>query len=30
MPRFTTVALAAGAALLVRRAVRRRMGTAPL
>lgn len=30
MPRFTTVALAAGAALLVRRAVRSRMSTAPL
>ncbi|MFI1973831.1 PDR/VanB family oxidoreductase [Streptomyces wedmorensis] len=30
MPRFTTVALAAGAALLVRRAVRSRMTTAPL
>ncbi|MGW9450948.1 PDR/VanB family oxidoreductase [Streptomyces sp. NPDC055632] len=30
MPRFATVALAAGAALLVRRAVRRRMSTAPL
>lgn len=30
MPRFTTVALAAGAALLARRAVRRRMSTAPL
>ncbi|WP_435970484.1 PDR/VanB family oxidoreductase [Streptomyces sp. Qhu_M48] len=30
MPRFTTVALAAGAALLVRRAVRSRMATAPL
>ncbi|MFE0647585.1 PDR/VanB family oxidoreductase [Streptomyces sp. NPDC059534] len=30
MPRFTTVALVAGAALLVRRAVRSRMTTAPL
>ncbi|MER7948186.1 PDR/VanB family oxidoreductase [Streptomyces sp. NPDC096079] len=30
MPRFTTVALVAGAALLVRRAVRSRMSTAPL
>ncbi|MFH8578260.1 PDR/VanB family oxidoreductase [Streptomyces zaomyceticus] len=30
MPRFTTVALLAGAALLVRRAVRSRMTTAPL
>ncbi|MEU9293149.1 PDR/VanB family oxidoreductase [Streptomyces sp. NPDC048266] len=30
MPRFTTVVLAAGAALLARRAVRRRMPTAPL
>ncbi|MER5962563.1 PDR/VanB family oxidoreductase [Streptomyces sp. NPDC002057] len=30
MPRFTTVALVAGAALLVRRAVRGRMATAPL
>ncbi|WP_017238917.1 PDR/VanB family oxidoreductase [Streptomyces sp. SS] len=30
MPRFTTVALAAGAVLLVRRAVRSRMSTAPL
>ncbi|MBX9425627.1 PDR/VanB family oxidoreductase [Streptomyces lateritius] len=30
MPRFTTVALAAGATLLARRAVRRRMSTAPL
>ncbi|MGW0122480.1 PDR/VanB family oxidoreductase [Streptomyces sp. NPDC003327] len=30
MPRLTTVALVAGAALLVRRAVRRRMSTAPL
>ncbi|MET9934154.1 MULTISPECIES: PDR/VanB family oxidoreductase [unclassified Streptomyces] len=30
MPRFASVALAAGAALLVRRAVRRRMSTAPL
>ncbi|MBD0711606.1 MULTISPECIES: PDR/VanB family oxidoreductase [unclassified Streptomyces] len=30
MPRFTTVALVAGAALLVRRAVRGRMSTAPL
>ncbi|MEU7068891.1 PDR/VanB family oxidoreductase [Streptomyces narbonensis] len=30
MPRFTTVALAAGAALLVRHAVRSRMSTAPL
>ncbi|WP_329278060.1 PDR/VanB family oxidoreductase [Streptomyces sp. NBC_00691] len=30
MPRFTTVALVAGAALLVRRAVRGRMTTAPL
>ncbi|MFF2780199.1 PDR/VanB family oxidoreductase [Streptomyces sp. NPDC058052] len=30
MPRFTTVALAAGAALLVRRAVRSRMTSAPL
>ncbi|MFE6227749.1 MULTISPECIES: PDR/VanB family oxidoreductase [unclassified Streptomyces] len=30
MPRFTTVALAAGAALLVRRAVRARMTRAPL
>ncbi|MEX0170977.1 PDR/VanB family oxidoreductase [Streptomyces sp. LMG1-1-1.1] len=30
MPRFTTVVLAAGAALLVRRAVRSRMSTAPL
>ncbi|WP_432126285.1 PDR/VanB family oxidoreductase [Streptomyces sp. bgisy082] len=30
MPRFAAVALAAGTALLVRRAVRRRMSTAPL
>ncbi|MFE0703554.1 PDR/VanB family oxidoreductase [Streptomyces sp. NPDC058872] len=30
MPRFTTVALVAGAALLARRAVRSRMSTAPL
>ena len=30
MPRLTTVALVAGAALLVRRAVRSRMSTAPL
>ncbi|MFJ3503133.1 MULTISPECIES: PDR/VanB family oxidoreductase [unclassified Streptomyces] len=30
MPRFAAVALAGGAALLVRRAVRRRMSTAPL
>ncbi|WP_411074258.1 PDR/VanB family oxidoreductase [Streptomyces sp. cmx-4-7] len=30
MPRFASVALAAGAALLVRRAVRRRLSTAPL
>ncbi|MEV4426612.1 PDR/VanB family oxidoreductase [Streptomyces sp. NPDC049602] len=30
MPRFTTVALLAGAALLLRRAVRSRMSTAPL
>ncbi|MGW6394501.1 PDR/VanB family oxidoreductase [Streptomyces sp. NPDC055103] len=30
MPRLTTVALVAGAALIVRRAVRRRMSTAPL
>ncbi|MFI8766244.1 PDR/VanB family oxidoreductase [Streptomyces sp. NPDC053792] len=30
MPRFTTVALVAGAALLLRRAVRSRMSTAPL
>ncbi|MFE7552497.1 PDR/VanB family oxidoreductase [Streptomyces gardneri] len=30
MPRFTTLALAAGAALLVRHAVRSRMSTAPL
>ncbi|MEF9882559.1 PDR/VanB family oxidoreductase [Streptomyces sp. P9-A4] len=30
MPRFTTVALVTGAALLVRRAVRSRMSTAPL